>query len=77
MTSRLVVIPTRRAHSNHAEVARSIGVDIIAGRCAEGTRLPGDAVAPLGDMGAPGDDVALPVGAAPIQPDARRDIMPA
>ena len=25
MTSRIVVIPTRRAHSNHAEVARSIG----------------------------------------------------
>lgn len=43
MTSRLVVIPTRRAHSNHAEVARSIGIDIIAGRYAEGTRLPGDA----------------------------------
>jgi DNA-binding FadR family transcriptional regulator len=43
MTSRLVVIPTRRAHSNHAEVARSIGVDIIAGRYAEGMRLPGDA----------------------------------
>jgi len=43
MTSRIVVIPTRRAHSNHAEVARSIGVDIIAGRYAEGMRLPGDA----------------------------------
>src|SRR5512147_89794 len=43
MTSRLVVIPTRRAHSNHAEVARSIGVDIIAGRYPEGSRLPGDA----------------------------------
>ena len=43
MTSRLVVIPMRRAHSNHAEVARSIGVDIIAGRYAEGGRLPGDA----------------------------------
>lgn len=43
MTSRIVVIPTRRAHSNHAEVARSIGVDIIAGRYAEGRRLPGDA----------------------------------
>jgi DNA-binding FadR family transcriptional regulator len=42
-SSRLVVIPTRRAHSNHAEVARSIGVDIIAGRYAEGGRLPGDA----------------------------------
>jgi DNA-binding FadR family transcriptional regulator len=43
MTSRIIVIPTRRAHSNHAEVARSIGVDIIAGRYAEGMRLPGDA----------------------------------
>jgi len=43
MTSRIVVIPTRRAHSNNAEVARSIGVDIIAGRYAEGSRLPGDA----------------------------------
>jgi DNA-binding FadR family transcriptional regulator len=42
MTSRLVVIPTRRAHSNHAAVARSIGIDIIAGRYAEGARLPGD-----------------------------------
>jgi len=43
MTSRIVVIPTRRAHSNHEEVARSIGIDIIAGRYAEGARLPGDA----------------------------------
>ncbi|MCA6122603.1 FadR family transcriptional regulator [Bradyrhizobium sp. WSM 1704] len=43
MTSDLVIIPARRAHSNHAEVARSIGIDIIAGRFAEGTRLPGDA----------------------------------
>src|ERR1700759_3743256 len=43
MTARIVVIPTKRAHSNHAEVARSIGVDIIAGRYAEETRLPGDA----------------------------------
>jgi DNA-binding FadR family transcriptional regulator len=43
MTSRIVVIPTRRAHSNHAEVARSIGIDIIAGRYVEGMRLPGDA----------------------------------
>src|ERR1700741_4772823 len=43
MTARIVVIPTKRAHSNNAEVARSIGVDIIAGRYAEGTRVPGDA----------------------------------
>src|ERR1700747_48215 len=42
-SSRIVVIPARRAHSNHAEVARSIGVDIIAGRYGEGARLPGDA----------------------------------
>ena len=43
MTAQLVVIRTRRAHSNHAEVARSIGIGIIAGRYAEGGRLPGDA----------------------------------
>jgi DNA-binding FadR family transcriptional regulator len=43
MASPIVVIPTQRAHSNHAEVARSIGIDIIAGRYAEATRLPGDA----------------------------------
>src|ERR1700747_3107229 len=42
-TSAIVVIPARRAHSSHAEGARSIGVDIIAGRYTEGTRLPGDA----------------------------------
>lgn len=43
MSSQIIVIPTRRSHSNHAEVARSIGVDIIAGRYAEGAKLPGDA----------------------------------
>src|SRR5919198_5938576 len=43
MTSHIVVIPTPRAHSNHAEVARSIGIDIIAGRYPGGARLPGDA----------------------------------
>jgi len=43
MSSHIVVIPTPRAHSNHAEVARSIGIDIIAGRYGEGARLPGDA----------------------------------
>ncbi|EWY40819.1 transcriptional regulator [Skermanella stibiiresistens SB22] len=43
MSAQLVVIPTGRSHSNHAEVARSIGVDIIAGRYPEGTKLPGDA----------------------------------
>jgi hypothetical protein len=30
MTSYLLVVSKRRAHSNHAEVANSIGVDIIA-----------------------------------------------
>lgn len=43
MNSQLVIIPARRAHSNHAEVARTIGIDIIAGRYAEGAKLPGDA----------------------------------
>jgi len=43
MSPQIIVIPTRRSHSNHAEVARSIGVDIIAGRYAEGEKLPGDA----------------------------------
>jgi DNA-binding FadR family transcriptional regulator len=43
MNSGLIVIPTRRARSNHAEVARSIGIDIISGRHAEGARIPGDA----------------------------------
>ncbi len=43
MNSQLVVIPTRRAHSNHAEIARTIGIDIISGRYAEGVKLPGDA----------------------------------
>lgn len=43
MTSQIIVIPARRAHSNHAEVARTIGIDIIAGRYSEGAKLPGDA----------------------------------
>jgi hypothetical protein len=43
MNSGLIVIPTGRARSNHAEVARSIGIDIIAGRYGEGARIPGDA----------------------------------
>lgn len=40
---RLVVIPTGRSHSNHAEVARAIGIGIIAARHAEGMAIPGDA----------------------------------
>ncbi|GAB4070490.1 FadR family transcriptional regulator [Ancylobacter sonchi] len=43
MNSRIIVIPARRGHSNHAEVARTIGIDIIAGRYGEGAKLPGDA----------------------------------
>ena len=39
----LVTIPTRRAHSNHEEIARNIGINIISGRYGEGARLPGDA----------------------------------
>ncbi len=42
MSPHLVVIPAGRAHSNHAEVARTIGIDIIAGRYPEGAKLPGD-----------------------------------
>lgn len=41
--SQIIVIPARRAHSNHAEVARTIGIDIISGRYGEGAKLPGDA----------------------------------
>jgi DNA-binding FadR family transcriptional regulator len=43
VNSQLVSIPTRRSHSNHAEVARTIGIDIISGRYGEGVKLPGDA----------------------------------
>jgi len=43
MSPQLVVIPARRSHSNHAEVARTIGIDIIAGRYPAGSKLPGDA----------------------------------
>lgn len=43
MTTPIIVIPARRAHSNYAEVARTIGIDIIAARYPEGARLPGDA----------------------------------
>lgn len=39
----LVVIPAGRTHSNHAEVTRSIGIDIIAGRYGAGAKLPVDA----------------------------------
>jgi DNA-binding FadR family transcriptional regulator len=43
VTSKLVIIPAKRALSNHAEVARTLGMDIIAGRYPEGAKLPGDA----------------------------------
>jgi DNA-binding FadR family transcriptional regulator len=42
VTSKLLIVPTPRALSNHAEVARTLGVDIIAGRYPEGAKLPGD-----------------------------------
>ncbi|TGE01767.1 FadR/GntR family transcriptional regulator [Methylobacterium nonmethylotrophicum] len=38
----LVVIPSGRARSNHAEVARSLGTAIIGGRYGAGAKLPGD-----------------------------------
>jgi DNA-binding FadR family transcriptional regulator len=44
MRSHIIAIPGHRALSNHAEVARTIGVDIIAGRYAPDAKLPGDAV---------------------------------
>lgn len=43
MTTPLVIIPARRAHSNHAEITRTLGIAIIAGRYPEGAKLPGDA----------------------------------
>ena len=41
--AKLVVIPMRRAHSNHAEIAHRIALDIITDRYREGSKLPGDA----------------------------------
>jgi len=41
--SRLVIVPAPRAISNHAEVARTLGIDIITGHYPEGAKLPGDA----------------------------------
>jgi DNA-binding FadR family transcriptional regulator len=43
VSSKLDIIPSPRALSNHAGVARSLGIDIITGRYPEGTKLPGDA----------------------------------
>jgi DNA-binding FadR family transcriptional regulator len=43
MISHLVVIPPGRGHSSQVEVTRTIGLDIVAGRYAEGTGLPRDA----------------------------------
>lgn len=43
MSEKLVVIPAARSHSNHAEVARSLAIGIIAGPDNEGRAIPGDA----------------------------------
>lgn len=43
MISKLVIVPAPHALSNHAEVARTLGVDIITGHYPEGAKLPGDA----------------------------------
>jgi DNA-binding FadR family transcriptional regulator len=42
LISNLVIIPAPRALSNHAEIARSLGIDIVKGRYPEGAKLPGD-----------------------------------
>jgi DNA-binding FadR family transcriptional regulator len=41
--SKPVIVPAPRSLSNHAEVARTLGIDIIKGRYPEGSKLPGDA----------------------------------
>jgi len=43
LTSKLVIFPAPGAIFNHAEVARTLGIDIITGRYPEGAKLPGDA----------------------------------
>ncbi|MCQ8242288.1 FadR/GntR family transcriptional regulator [Rhizosaccharibacter radicis] len=43
MTGHLVVIPAGRSLSNHAAVARALGIDIIARRLSGGDKLPSDA----------------------------------
>ena len=43
MISNLVIIPAPRALSNHAEIARTLGIGIVKGRYPEGGKLPGDA----------------------------------
>ncbi|MGY2051445.1 FadR/GntR family transcriptional regulator [Methylobacterium sp. JK268] len=43
MSEPLLVFRARPARACHAVVARAIAIDIIAGRYAEGARLPGDA----------------------------------
>lgn len=43
MDLKLVIIPPRQTQYNHAEVARTLGVDIIRGHYPAGTKLPGDA----------------------------------
>jgi DNA-binding FadR family transcriptional regulator len=42
MISKLAIVPAPRALSNHAEVARTLGIDIISGSYPEGAKLPGD-----------------------------------
>ena len=43
MTSKILAIPAESARSSHGAVARTVGIDIIAGRFGEGEKLPGDA----------------------------------
>lgn len=43
MIAKLAIVPAPRVLSSHAEVARTLGIDIIKGRYPEGAKLPGDA----------------------------------
>jgi DNA-binding FadR family transcriptional regulator len=43
LSSKPAIIPASCTLSNYAEVARTIGIDIIAGHYREGAKLPGDA----------------------------------
>ena len=43
MIAKLVIVPAPRVLSSHAEVARTLGIDIIKARYPEGAKLPGDA----------------------------------
>lgn len=43
MSANLVVIAGTRQHSNHAEIARALAIDIVSGALPTSAKLPGDA----------------------------------